>query len=280
MSLSALLHFRLRRKGFVSREIPAGGFNMHYYAREGSASLPTIVLVHGIGTEANHFHDVLVALDRQGFPLIVPDLPGHGRSSETHEPMTAQSIYDCFASGLDRVAPPRFVLFGNSMGGALSMLYAARNPERVMGLMLASPAAGFGSQEEWERFAPILEVTDTAKADVFLQRIFHKKPFYLPLLRKPFMRALNRPSVRQMLESMRYSDISAPPGHTPYPGPTLLVWGKSENLFPRSNLANLRPLLAPGAVIEEPEGIGHCPQLDQPRWFVERLARFARECAG
>lgn len=74
-------------------------------------------------------------LAESGHRAIAVDLPGFGDSPppEIDAPWT-----DVLAT-LDELGAERFVLVGNSFGGAVAMRVAALAPERVAGLMLVSP---------------------------------------------------------------------------------------------------------------------------------------------
>ena len=58
------------------------------------------------------------------------------------------------------------------------------------------------------------------------------------------------------------------------PMPILLLWGRSDRILPREHLEFYRGSLPAHAVIEEPEGFGHSPYLDDAAALSERMARF------
>jgi pimeloyl-ACP methyl ester carboxylesterase len=93
-----------------------------------------IVLVHGTRTSAAIWDDQVRALHEQGHPTLAIDLPGHG--SRAHERFTfdgALAAIDAAVATFDR-AP---LLVGLSLGGYVSLAYAARNEERLTGVVLA-----------------------------------------------------------------------------------------------------------------------------------------------
>jgi pimeloyl-ACP methyl ester carboxylesterase len=54
------------------------------------------------------------------------------------------------------------------------------------------------------------------------------------------------------------------------------LWGRSEKLLPASALRYFRTHLPKHAIIEEPEGFGHTPQLEEPARLGDRVIAFAR----
>ncbi|HEV7650759.1 MAG TPA: alpha/beta hydrolase [Actinophytocola sp.] len=119
----------------------AGGVTLHVRRTPGPADAEAMaVYVHGLGGSATNWTDLAGQLSSQ-VPGISIDLPGFGRSEPPKHfdysiPAHADAVAR-FVRGLD--AGPVH-LFGNSMGGAISMLLASRHPELVRTLTLVSPA--------------------------------------------------------------------------------------------------------------------------------------------
>jgi pimeloyl-ACP methyl ester carboxylesterase len=121
-------------------EQTSGGVTMHVRVTEGPKDGPTAVYVHGLGGSATNWTDLAGQLS--GFvPGLSLDLPGFGRSEPPRDfdysiPAHADAVAR-FIRGLD--AGPVH-LFGNSMGGAISMNVAVDHPDLVRTLTLISPA--------------------------------------------------------------------------------------------------------------------------------------------
>ncbi|GAB1516438.1 alpha/beta fold hydrolase [Actinophytocola sp. KF-1] len=118
----------------------AGGVRMHVRVTEGPSDAPTAVYVHGLGGSATNWTDLAAQLSTR-VPGIAVDLPGFGRTEPPRDfdysiPAHADAVAR-FVRGLD-VGPVH--LFGNSMGGAISMNVAADHPDLVRTLTLVSPA--------------------------------------------------------------------------------------------------------------------------------------------
>jgi pimeloyl-ACP methyl ester carboxylesterase len=100
----------------------------------------TAVYLHGLGGSATNWTDLAGQLSGHANGLAL-DLPGFGRSEPAlaydYALRTHAGVVERFLGGLD-LGPVH--LFGNSMGGAIAMLYAARRPELVRTLTLVSPA--------------------------------------------------------------------------------------------------------------------------------------------
>ncbi|HVV10731.1 alpha/beta fold hydrolase [Amycolatopsis sp.] len=117
----------------------SGGVSLHVRRTPGNAE-STAVYVHGLGGSATNWTDLAALLSPFANGISV-DLPGFGMSEpladfdfslDSHAAQLA-----AFVEGLD-AGPVHLV--GNSMGGAVTLLVAARRPELVRTLTVISPA--------------------------------------------------------------------------------------------------------------------------------------------
>ena len=105
----------------------------------GAAGRPTLVLVHGLG--GSHLNwDVLAPHLTPHVHVVALDLPGFGRSEPGDRRASVHANVAVLERFLAEVVREPAVLVGNSMGGMISILVAARARERVRGLVLLDPA--------------------------------------------------------------------------------------------------------------------------------------------
>jgi pimeloyl-ACP methyl ester carboxylesterase len=138
-----------------SRWVDLGG-PVHYREWPGPVEGPTFVLVHGLGGSLLNWAPVapgladwgrVVAVDLAGFGLT----PLEGRSAG----VTAnRRLLRAFIQALEL---PPVILVGNSMGGMVSLLQAARAPETVRALVLVDAAFPRGSVRA-SQFSPRVAV--------------------------------------------------------------------------------------------------------------------------
>ncbi|WP_233517536.1 alpha/beta fold hydrolase [Geodermatophilus marinus] len=122
----------------ISGTVDLGG-PVHHVDYGGREDGPVVVLVHGLG--GSHLNWDLLA------PLLTPyarvhalDLPGFGLSEPGRRLTGVRDNVAVLDRFVREVAGAPAVLVGNSMGGMISVLEAARSPAKVSGLVLVDPA--------------------------------------------------------------------------------------------------------------------------------------------
>lgn len=115
------------------------GVFVHTGGRDFDASQPTLVLVHGGGNDHSAWGLQTRYFAHHGYNVLVPDLPGHGRSGGA-----TPTTIDAFGEWLWRFADAAGVdaahLAGHSMGSLIVLAAAARAPGRVSSLTLIGPS--------------------------------------------------------------------------------------------------------------------------------------------
>jgi pimeloyl-ACP methyl ester carboxylesterase len=107
-------------------------------------SIP-LVHVHGFAVSGSYLLPTARALAHRA-TTVVPDLPGYGNSAAWGHALGIASLAWALREVLDALELERVVLVGNSMGGPVSLEVAHSAPERVAGVVLASPAGGMHNQ--------------------------------------------------------------------------------------------------------------------------------------
>ncbi|HUF81359.1 MAG TPA: alpha/beta hydrolase [Burkholderiales bacterium] len=142
---------------YASRFIEAGGLRLRYLEYgdgRATGNRPVMLCLHG-GAAHAHWFD-FVAQDFLGdYRVLALDQRGHGDSAWAVPP---DYSYDRYAADLAEVAGKLdlrdFVLIGHSMGGTVSLMYAAAYPGRVKQLIVVDSTL----QMTVERVAALREV--------------------------------------------------------------------------------------------------------------------------
>ncbi|MCL6719405.1 alpha/beta hydrolase [Klebsiella sp. T2.Ur] len=116
--------------------------------REQGSGIP-LMLLHGISSGAASWHKQMAL---NGFRVLAWDMPGYGESPMLAvERANAGDYADALAAMLDRAGVWQVVLVGHSLGALVASAFAAKYPERVLHLVLADAAQGYGQAEPAQR---------------------------------------------------------------------------------------------------------------------------------
>ena len=110
------------------------GINL-YYETHGTGR--PLVLLHGGLGSGEMFGPVLPALAER-HRVILPDLPGHGRTADIDRPIDLRLMADDIAALIDQLGLDRPDLVGYSLGGGVALHTAARYPDKVGRLVSAA----------------------------------------------------------------------------------------------------------------------------------------------
>jgi pimeloyl-ACP methyl ester carboxylesterase len=265
---------------------PSPGVRVHY-TDEGKRSGRTLILVHGFAASVHAWRPWIDRLVGD-YRLVAIDLPGHGL---TQTPSgyratlegNAQLVEDLAAHlGIDR-----FVLAGNSMGGAVSMAYAMEHSARLQGLVLVSPAGWPGEGGGAPGGFSLLN----NGAGRFLLKLVDPRIVVGGGLKSAYVdEALVTGAVID-----RYAELAMAEGHrdvlltqrsqpeTPWTpasfaairAPTLVMVGEKDALIPPANGRALARAIPDAYLVTYPEG-GHLPMEQLPDQTVQHLLAFIR----
>jgi pimeloyl-ACP methyl ester carboxylesterase len=115
------------------------------HAVHGPREGPSVLLVHGFPYDHAMWRLQIAPLTTAGYRVVVPDLPGFGRSAGAMGSMD-DAARDLLRL-LDRLRVQRVVPVGFSMGGYVALALAAQAPERLLGLALVDTRAEPDSAE-------------------------------------------------------------------------------------------------------------------------------------
>lgn len=237
----------------------------------GPPGAPAIVFVHGTRLTRAAW---AVQLDGLGgeFRAIAVDLPGHGARAE--EPFTLEGAADLLADTIRAQASgERAVVVGLSLGGYVAMALAARQPERVRGLVLAGATAepvGVRSLP-YRALAVALDRLDgpgLVSLNAWFFRTRYPAAIAEPIVAGGFWSKGGAMALRTLFGQRFVPRLAA------YSGPTLILNGQWDLLFRLS--AGTFAEAAVDARRVRLAGALHLSNLDQPAAFNEAVRRFTR----
>ncbi|MBF8160493.1 alpha/beta fold hydrolase [Ectopseudomonas hydrolytica] len=277
--LASLRLIEQQRAGLSHQQIRVRDLNIHYY-RGGPADGETLVLIHGFAADKDNWLRFSRHLTDR-YQVIALDLPGFGDSDRPAGSYDVGTQAERLASILEALGIERAHLLGNSMGGHIAALYAARYPQRTQSLALFDNA-GVEAPIKSEFFALLergqanpLVVRQAEDFQRLLQFVFVEPP-YLPesLKRHLAERSMaNREHYEQVFQQLVERYIPLEPELPKIEAPTLLFWGEQDRVLHVSSIEVMRPLLRHSSVAVMP-GVGHAPMLERPQESALLYRRF------
>jgi abhydrolase domain-containing protein 6 len=243
-----------------------------------------VVLLHGFGVTKDLW-DVVAAHLTPRYRVIVPDLPGFGESpAQEGEKYDAESQARRVRALLNALGVRDHHIGGSSMGGLISVVYAALYPQAVRSLLI-SAAPGVRSPEKSDLTRRLeaggnpLLVDNEAALDELLGLAF----FRPPSIPGPMKRVMLHDAIERRDTYARIFKDLGQPGEGALEAVlpkitvrTLVVWGAHDRVVHPSS-ANVFAALMPNAEKTIFEECGHalpreCPDLLAQRYlaFLER----------
>lgn len=275
-----LLRAQLRLSGFGSRFVDTRAGRMHALVAEGAGDLPPFVILHGFAAASHYYGGVASRMRPLVRQVIVPDLPGHGLSQGLARDIDWSTLEDGLLETLDTLIDRPAIVFGNSLGGAAAVRYAALRPNKVRGLFLVAPGGASMDDATFRSFLSRFALDDHGEALDFVDRLFLKPPpYYRHLIAWGTRNQFARPTMRALMERGLAINLLTPAELGSLTMPTHVVWGGADRILLPSHLSFFRDHLPAHATLDVVPRFGHTPHMDHPEALHTMLVAFARETA-
>jgi pimeloyl-ACP methyl ester carboxylesterase len=244
------------------RTEPVNDIEMYYETRgEGE---PLVLLHGGGGIGANW--DLIFKEPPQGYRLIIPDLRGHGRSTNPSPRFTFRQLAQDVFGLLDRLGIERFKAIGLSLGAKTLLHVATQQPGRVEAMVLVSATPYF--PEPARDMMRQLTAENRSEAEWGQMRQWHTQGD--EQIRK-LWRQMN--ALKDSYEDMNFT----PPYLSTITARTLIVHGDRDPLYPVHLAMEMYAAIPRSYLWVVPNG-GHGPIFgDRAGRFVKTALAFLRE---
>lgn len=120
----------------TSKYIRVNGTKLHYFDSEGNK--PPFLFIHGLHGHAEYIISLAEYISPL-FRVVVPDLPGHGKSEELASKFTMSGCAQILIQLMQTLNFHQYYVGGISMGGTISLEIITRAESRVLGTILLQP---------------------------------------------------------------------------------------------------------------------------------------------
>lgn len=237
---------------------------------------PPLFLLHSLLSDRASFGAVAPKLS-QAFRVIVPELPGFGRSPAVNGGLA--DIADRMAEAVrDGASGEDAIVLGNGYGGFVALQMAIRHPGIARRLILADSGAAFSEpgREAFRNMAAaskakgLAAITDVAMRRLFAPEFQEQNPELMRDRREAFLKTdpeVFRAACAQLAE------LDLRPELAKVNVPVLVVVGEHDEATPPPMSKQLAALL-PDARLKIIAGCAHVPQLQSPKLFLKAISDF------
>ena len=251
------------------KQIQINGLNINYKTI-GDGKIP-IVLLHGWGVSSDKYLELIGYLSQFSifnfqFSIIIPDLPGFGKSDEPNENWKLDDYVEFVNEFIEKTSrkggfelvknilakmqegstalrgqwsqqhtekQKKIILIGHSFGGRIAIKYAAKYPEKIERLILTGAA---GIKRKLTLKQKILFILAKTGKIIFSLPVINnfQKPVYKLFSKIAWKRKKDyynaSPRMKEIMKNVLAEDL------TDYLSkikiPTLLVWGREDKTTP------------------------------------------------
>jgi 3-oxoadipate enol-lactonase len=237
-----------------------------------------LVLLHSLLSDRASFDAIAPELAKS-FRVIVPELPGFGRSQAVHGGLA--HIADRMAEAVsDAYAGKGAIVLGNGYGGFVALQMGIRHPGIASRFVFADCGAAFSEagRDAFRNMAAaskakgLAAITDVAMRRLFAPEFQNANPALMADRRAAFLRTdeeVFRAACAQLAELDLRGELHK------VKVPALVVVGEQDEATPPPMSHELAAGL-PDARLTIIPGSAHVPQLQAPRVFLDAIADFLR----
>ncbi len=278
----AAINLEQERAGLTQGEGLVGSTKFSFLESDRVEGQESIIMLHGFSGSKTNWLRLAQNLGSD-YHLVALDLLGHG---DTDQDITRSYSIVEQVKFVERAAASlgvkRFHLVGNSMGGAITSLYAATYPEQVITATLISPAGVHDTPSVMDELLskggnPLIPTTIDEFGAV-LDFVMEDKPFIPgPVQKVEGERSVARVEINRKI----FEDIRADQGlglesrFSAITAPTLIIWGDQDRAINFKNIDRYADLI-PDATKKVYTGIGHLAMIEAPARSAADMLEFMK----
>ena len=258
------------------------GHRIHYLDQ---GKGPTVVFLHGSGSGAcghSNFKGNYPHLVENGYRCVIPDLIGYGYSDKPDDIEYPLELFvETVKQTLDAIGVERFMVIGNSLGGAIALGLALKYPQYVKKLVLMAPG-GVEDQPEYFKMPGMAmmkevfmspEPVTPARMKEFFVKAFVVNPDVVDDQLVNERHALMQTQNPQVVKTMKVANKTARlPEIT---CPALGFWGMNEQMMPETGILKLAKGMPHLRMILVPQ-CGHWVMIEHRDLFNRMTLDFLR----
>jgi pimeloyl-ACP methyl ester carboxylesterase len=231
-----------------------------------------VVVLHGWKVKSGKYKNLRKALEKNGYKVFVPNMPGNGVEPVPEQPYVLSDYANFIKRYLLTNRVKRCIIIGHSFGGRVGICLAAESPQLVKRLVLTGmPGFRTGSRLRRSLFRIIAKI---GKSMLFLPFLHSKIGDYMRKLLYKLAGSYDYNKtdgiMRQTFKNIIQEDMAKL--MRKIKSETIIIWGENDRIVPifvakkmRKEIQNSKLIIIPNA--------GHNLPYRNPSMFVENMKR-------
>jgi pimeloyl-ACP methyl ester carboxylesterase len=217
-----------------------------------------LLILHGWGSSAKNWAQVKDALEKKGYNVFLPDLPGFGESVLPTKPWSLDDYVDWLADFCEKNNLSQVFLLGHSFGGAIAAKFALKHPEKIKKLFLVA-SSGIRKKTLKKRLFKKFSF-------LFRRILILKKVFYKFFIKSDYQNTSG--IIREIYLKIIAEDISGIFSQIKIP--TVIIWGDKDKVTPFSDACFINQEIK-NSKLEILPGIGHKVRLEAFDLLIDKI---------
>jgi len=244
------------------------------YLEHGSGD--PLLLLHGF-CESSHIWDLVIESLSRNHRLVLPDLPGHGKSPFTHDIRSLDDVAKRVIALAKELKLDNPSIFGHSMGGYVTLAAIEQQPDYFKSFGLIHSTASADTPEKKANRDKSIRFIQTNGAgaffNMFIPSLYHRGGPWVEDVER-MVRQTPRETLISYSEMMRDRPDRTRILET-FDGRILIIGGREDTFIPFQSL-KMQADGIPAAELHLLEDIGHLAMFEDPERLVQIIEGFTK----
>jgi len=223
------------------------------------------LILHGWGSNCERWQKAGELLAEKGLRVIIPDLPGFGKSEPPKNAWNLDDYCDFVKEFVKFLGLERLYLLGHSFGGAVTVKFILKKPRKIEKTFLVAPAVIRKKTIKKEI------IKKTVKIFSFLP-VFVKRIIYRKIIKNdyPLKAGAMRETYLKIVQENLFNVLSQ------IQVPTVIIWGEKDNITPMKDAFLINREIS-NSKLEIIKNCYHASNLEHPEKLAEVIVSFIQE---
>lgn len=232
-----------------------------------------IVLVHGWGSNQKRWDAVKKNLEKNGFEVLVFDMPGFGDIPAPKEIWGVKDYANFVLKKIEQKGWDEFYLLGHSFGGQIATFLSINYPQKIKKLILCAPAV---IRKQSLKTKILSKITHWGKKCLEFLGLKGMIPKFQNIISKFWGRNYLQAQgiMKEIIQKVFEEDLSMFLDKINIP--TLIIWGDKDKMIP-VKYAKIINQKIPNSKLVIFENIGHSPHIECPEKLSKEIIKFLKD---